>query len=79
MDIHEIRKRIDELDEDLDNTNPRERRGDGGHPVNPPDGEGDQPGPGEDAWFVACPQPRLCPISWVCVCPWLTARIEQVV
>ncbi|HHU39021.1 MAG TPA: hypothetical protein GXZ45_07070 [Propionibacterium sp.] len=39
----------DELDEDLDNTNPRERRGDGGHPVNPPDGEGDQPGPGEDA------------------------------
>ena len=38
-----------EADEDLDNTNAAERRGDGGHPVNPTDAEGEQPTPGEDA------------------------------
>lgn len=38
-----------EADEDLNNTNAADRRGDGGHPVNPTDDEGGQPAPDEDA------------------------------
>lgn len=38
-----------EADQDLDNTVAADRRGDGGHPVNPTDAEGEQPKPDEDS------------------------------
>ena len=50
-DTNEADPRINpaEADQDLNNTTAAERRGDGGHPTNPTDAEGEQPTPGEDA------------------------------